>query len=139
MGTLPKLPENSVPLQTSRRSHEQDNRAETNREPSPQEEAARKSYINAVSAKIRKQWDKISRNIPPNSASITIFKFVVTRNGTLGEIELVQSSGRERADSLAMNSIQSSAPFELIPLEIKDPWLEITMGFNYNSFSVSDR
>ena len=54
---------------------------------------------------------------------------MIFRMGNIGEPRLVQSSGEDELDALAIKSIFDSEPFPPFPQEIKDPNIVITINF----------
>ncbi len=88
------------------------------------------SYLAEVQKRIKRNW------FPPRGAeSLTLtLKFKVLKDGKLGGIKLVRSSGIAAADDAAKTAITNSAPFPPLPKGAGDD-VDIKFTFDYNVFS----
>ncbi len=59
-------------------------------------------------------------------------KFTILKNGRLGGIELVRTSGREDLDNAAMRALKDAAPFWPLPEDWKKDSISITGHFIYS-------
>ena len=74
-------------------------------------------YNQKLKERIESVW-----KYPPEAASRGIYgdliiRFTILKNGRLGKIELVRTSGHEDLDDAAMNALKDAAPFWPIPNE----------------------
>jgi TonB family protein len=88
------------------------------------------SYVGEMQKRIKKNW------YPPRGAeSLTVtLKFKVLKDGSLGSVRLVRSTGISAADDAAKAAITNSAPFPPLPKGAGDD-IDIKFTFDYNVFN----
>lgn len=88
------------------------------------------SYLAEVQKRIKKAW------YPPRgneSKSVTL-KFKVRKDGSVGAIKLVASSGLAIVDQAATTAVKNAAPYPPLPAGSGDE-IDIKFTFDYNVFS----
>lgn len=90
-------------------------------------------YIKYLQNKIKSNWS------PPKGrhSKRVIALFKLSREGTLQEVKIKESSGNEDVDKSALKAINRSAPFNPFPKESKEKSLDIQFTFDYNVFMDS--
>lgn len=88
------------------------------------------SYLAEVQKRIKKNW------FPPrgNESKSCTLKFKVLKDGSLGKIKLVTSSGIPIVDQAASTAVKNSAPFPPLPAGSPDD-IDIKFTFDYNVFN----
>ncbi len=84
-------------------------------------------YVAAIQEKVYSNW-KSPVGAEHNQVKAS---FVVFPVGKIDRPSLVQSSGNEVLDSLALRAISASEPFPPFPKELKEPNLHIVVHFRY--------
>ncbi len=98
-------------------------------------------YADRLLLAVREKWYPL---IPRSSESLNndraaaVIEFVVGKEGTLGEMKMVEGSGNNSLDSAAWNAIQSVASFAPIPPRFQLKSLRLRFHFAY-SHTSSDR
>lgn len=94
------------------------------------EEVDLSGYFSEVQKRIKKNW------FPPRGAeSLTVvLKFRILKDGSLGTIKMVRSSGISAADDAAKAAVTASAPFASLPKGVDDN-LDVKFTFDYNVFN----
>lgn len=88
------------------------------------------SYLAEVQKRVKKTW------FPPRgneSKSVTV-KFKIKRDGSLGVIKLVNSSGVAVVDDAARTAVKSAAPYPPLPAGSPEE-IDIKFTFDYNVFN----
>ena len=88
------------------------------------------SYLAEVQKRIKKAW------FPPRgneSKSVTV-KFKVNRDGSLGKIRLIASSGIPVVDQAATTAVKNASPFPALPAGSPED-IDIKFTFDYNVFN----
>ncbi|MGQ9608327.1 MAG: energy transducer TonB [bacterium] len=90
-----------------------------------------KEYANYVRNKIesKKRYPIIARNMGIEGR--VKVKLVISKDGNLEKIDILESSGYEILDETAIQSIRDAAPFPPIPEEIKKNKLELSIYMTY--------
>jgi len=71
---------------------------------------------------------------PKDTESLRIkVQFVAHRNGSMGNLRLIKSSGNALADQAALRAVQNAAPFKPLP-EGAPPSVDIEFTFDYNVY-----
>lgn len=89
------------------------------------------SYLAEMQKRIKKNW------FPPRgteSKSVTL-KFKVHKDGSVGTIKLVVSSGLPMVDAAAKTAVQNGAPYPALPAGSPDEGIDIKFTFDYNVFN----
>ncbi|HEV7306841.1 TonB family protein [Ensifer sp.] len=73
------------------------------------------NYKGKVRSKVQRVFLRKSRGIRSGEGSAATVAFVVAANGGLASVNLVRSSGSDRLDKAAIDSVRSAAPFAAIP------------------------
>jgi len=85
-------------------------------------------YMNELKRRIKKDWYP-----PKGKESLKIvLLFRVEKNGKLGNINVVKSSGDTLADKAAINAVRAAAPFRPLPAEFRGQSIDIQFYFDYN-------
>jgi TonB family protein len=91
-------------------------------------------YPDEILGKVRSQWyPEIPRLKSANSLTkgITVVEFVVHKDGSLGNVSSVESSGSDVLDGTARDAITSAAPFKPFPEALRDKELKMRLHFGY--------
>ena len=91
-------------------------------------------YNQKLKERIESVW-----KYPPEAASRGIYgdliiRFTILKNGRLGNIELIRTSGHEHLDAAAMKALKDAAPFWPIPNEWEMENYTITGHFIYTIY-----
>lgn len=94
------------------------------------------SYMQRLKDKIEGIW-----KYPPEAAEKGIYgdlyiRFTIKKNGKLGNIELLRTSGYRSLDEAAMKALKDAEPFWPLPDEWKKEDLVITGHFIYSLYGV---
>lgn len=90
-------------------------------------------YPDRILATIRRQWyPKIPRDVKGGEPSTTEIEFTILRDGSLGNMNLSQSSGNDMLDNAAREAVQSAVPFPPLPSKWPDKSLTFRFHFLYN-------
>lgn len=73
------------------------------------------NYKGKVRSKVQRVFQRKSRGIRSGEGDAATVVFVVAANGGLASVNLVRSSGSDRLDKAAIDSVRSAAPFAAIP------------------------
>ncbi|GEM_PF-6570451 len=84
------------------------------------------SYASIIKDKIYSHWE-VPLGVPIRKKIVV--SIMIFRMGTIEKPRLVQSSGEEKLDALAIKAIFDSEPFPPFPKEIKDPNIVININF----------
>jgi TonB family protein len=99
------------------------------------------SYADRILQAVREKWYPL---IPKSTESsnkdrgATVIEFVVRREGTLGRMRMVESSGNKSLDAFAWNGIKSVASFAPMPPDFHLKSLRLRFHFGYNQ-ATADR
>ena len=89
-----------------------------------------KDYMPKMQNKIKSNW-----NPPKNeSSSKIILNYEIKKDGTLGEIKVLTSSGDTNADEMAIEALKNSAPFEPLPEGFAGDKIDVQFTFDYNVY-----
>ena len=87
-------------------------------------------YMSEIQRKIRANW------IPPiynsNSSKKIVVIFKISKDGSLLSYKVTNSSGIQDLDNSAINAIKKSAPFNPLPKEYEEDYVDINFSFDYN-------
>lgn len=85
-------------------------------------------YVATVTQTIYQQWQRIN----PDRTRETIVRFEVNRLGQLIDLHVAQASGSDRADQIAIEAIEATAPFAPFPSDLPAPSIVINFRFAHN-------
>ncbi len=91
----------------------------------------KKEYLNEITKNINNNWQTKLPLTVSNIQDIKI-KFKVLKNGQLDSYEIINSSGNNEIDNLAIKTLKESSPFIAFPKEIDNSSVSITYIFNCN-------
>lgn len=77
--------------------------------------AGTENYKGKVRAKVLRAFTRKARGIRRGEGAAATVVFVVSANGGLASVNLARSSGSDRLDKAALDSVRSAAPFSAIP------------------------
>ncbi|HEY9659246.1 MAG TPA: TonB family protein [Allocoleopsis sp.] len=84
-------------------------------------------YDAALQRKIRANW----RSIQVSQSSKVKVRLVLDRQGQLKDLKLLQVSGDEDANTVALEAVRSAAPFAPFPAEAMQDSLQVDFTFEY--------
>ncbi|AVH64115.1 energy transducer TonB [Nostoc sp. 'Peltigera membranacea cyanobiont' N6] len=88
------------------------------------------SYLNKLKQRVQQQW------LPGMSQSNrrTVLNFTINRSGQVSNLNIVQTSGFNVTDEVALNAIQRSAPFAPLPTGYTKNYIDIEFTFSINVY-----
>jgi protein TonB len=107
------------------------------KEPSPEKgltfesEFKHRGYMKMLKEKIESIWQYPKEAARLGLSGDLYIKFTIMRNGKLGEVELVRTSGYKELDEAAMKALKDAEPYWPLPADWKKDTLEITGHFIY--------
>ena len=93
------------------------------------------SYMHDLYMSIKTKWHA---SMPPSlrqgQRGINIVQFRVLQDGTVPDdfLKLRQSSGGKDFDEASLGAIRQSGPFNHLPKDFSQPFIELRMSFYYN-------
>lgn len=93
------------------------------------------AYTSRLQTKIKSNWNQPNNNFSQK----VIINFKINKNGLLISHYIKQSSGDKSTDNAAIQAIIYSAPFEPLPIEYQEEFIEIDFSFNYDVFNSSGK
>jgi TonB family protein len=94
------------------------------------------AYMRRLHNDIQRNWDPlIPQEVQPPlmKKGIVGIRFIILRDGQIGDIKLETASGDVALDKAAWYAITSEGQFPPLPKEFKGPQLELRVGFFYNT------
>ena len=94
------------------------------------------AYMRRLHNDIQRNWDPlIPQEVQPPlmKKGIVGIRFIILRDGSIGDIKLETTSGDVALDKAAWYGITSEGQFPPLPKEFKGPQLELRVGFFYNT------
>lgn len=85
-------------------------------------------YTDRLHEKINQRWQQIAIDTSREAR----VRFVINRQGQLGDVEITRTSGSAIADQSAMQAVLSAAPFEPLPRESTEEALVVNFTFTYH-------
>ena len=85
-------------------------------------------YMRELQRRIRMNWNP--PKVSESKRVVVIFK--VAKDGRLLSCSVYKSSGLPSADQAALDAIKATAPFKPLPVEYKNPSMDIQFTFDYN-------
>jgi protein TonB len=107
------------------------------KEPSPEKglyfesEFKHRGYMKMLKEKIESIWQYPKEAARRGLSGELYIKFTIRRDGRLGEVELIRTSGYKDLDEAAMKALQDAEPYWPLPPDWKKDTLEITGHFIY--------
>ncbi|MEH2040168.1 TonB family protein [Nostoc sp.] len=88
------------------------------------------SYLNKLKQRVQQQW------LPGMSQSNrrTVLNFTINRSGQVSNLNIVQTSGFNVTDEVALNAIQRAAPFAPLPIGYTKNYIDIEFTFSINVY-----
>jgi TonB family protein len=88
------------------------------------------SYLNKLKQRVQQQW------LPGMSQSNrrTVLNFTINRSGQVSNLNIVQTSGFNVTDQVALNAIQRAAPFAPLPTGYTKNYIDIEFTFSINVY-----
>ena len=63
-----------------------------------------------------------------------ILKYEIKKDGTLGDYDVIKSSGDKNVDKAAIKALKKSSPFEPLPEGFTGDKVDVQFTFDYNVF-----
>lgn len=88
------------------------------------------AYLEQLQQKVRQQW------IPglTQHSQRTVLHFVVSSEGQVSNLRIVQPSGFSMTDQAAMSAVKRAAPFAPLPTSYSQDYINIQFTFNINVY-----
>ena len=83
-------------------------------------------YISLVRNSLSNKW---MTKMPSSGEMTAVIFFNIKRNGTIKGLKVEKSSGNRLFDNAALNSVESSAPFEVLPDDFLEKNLSVHVEF----------
>jgi periplasmic protein TonB len=83
-------------------------------------------YFAEIRRRIKLNWQPES----PQEEQLTVLNFAIQRNGQITGLRVAETSGEQQVDQDALEAVQKSAPFDILPQSFKRDRLEIQFSFN---------
>ncbi len=90
------------------------------------EQDALAPYFAEIRRRIKLNWQPES----PGEEQFTVLTFAIQRDGQLTGLKVAETSGAQQVDRDALEAVQKSAPFDILPQSFKRDRLEIQFSFN---------
>ncbi|NOZ84355.1 MAG: energy transducer TonB [Epsilonproteobacteria bacterium] len=90
------------------------------------------SYMAHIKRQVESVWIYPEEAIEKGETGVLFLFFVINRNGSLKNIKLINSSGREILDNAAINALKDAAPFPALPKRLNIDRLKVYASFQYN-------
>ena len=90
------------------------------------------SYFTHIKRKIELVWEYPRRAAAMGQEGSLLLRFTILKDGRLGGIKLLQSSGYRLLDQEAIRAVREAAPFNPIPDRLHKNRLNIMATFNYS-------
>ena len=91
-----------------------------------------KTYMSAVKKQIKHNWS------PPKSMASqrVVASFLVLKDGTIEDIEIVQSSQNNEIDDAAIQAVKISSPLPPLPDDYGSSAIYVDFTFDYRTHSI---
>lgn len=89
-------------------------------------------YLKVTETRVFGNWDILQVNMSVTRDTKVVVLFYIKRNGTLGNVEIEQTSYDAAVDQSAMEAVYNSAPFPPLPDGYKEDTLPVHFGFSIN-------
>jgi protein TonB len=88
-------------------------------------------YVQAVQRRISSNWLQATVNPTIQWAPRAVIDFEILRDGTIANIQLVQSSGYPSVDASAVRAIQASSPLNPLPGAYSGSYVNVEFWFDF--------
>ena len=89
------------------------------------------SYVDAVRNRISSNWLQSTVDPTVRWAPRASFSFTVLRDGTVTNVQMLQSSGNRSVDNSALRAIQSSSPMSALPSNYSGSSVTVEFWFDF--------
>ncbi len=93
-------------------------------------------YMQRLKEKIESAWHYPSEAAARGIYGDLYIRFTIKRDGKLGAVELVRTSGHKMLDDAAVKALRNAEPFWPLPENIEDDALTITGRFIYSLYGT---
>jgi TonB family protein len=93
------------------------------------------SYMRDLYISVKHEWfASMPPSVQQGQRGIDIVQFRILQDGTVPEdfLKLRQSSGRKDFDRASLGAIRKTAPFNHLPKDFSQPFIELCVSFYYN-------
>ena len=87
-------------------------------------------YMPKMQQQIKSNWEPVKRE----NSSRVILKYEIKKDGTLGDYDVIKSSGDKNVDKAAIKALKKSSPFEPLPEGFTGDKVDVQFTFDYNVF-----
>lgn len=94
-------------------------------------ELQHRGYMKKLKEKIESIWKYPEEAVRRGMSGDLYIKFSIHKDGSLGEIELIRTSGYSDFDKAAIKALKDAAPYWPLPDDVKEGELSITGHFIY--------
>jgi TonB family protein len=88
-------------------------------------------YVTAVQQRISGNWLQSTINPSMQYAPRMVVDFTILRDGTITNVQVVQSSNDSSVDTSAVRAVQNSSPLTRLPGEYRGSSVNVTFWFDY--------
>ncbi len=88
-------------------------------------------YVEAVRRRVSGNWFQSSVDPSLRFAPRAVVNFQITRDGSVGSIQILKSSGNESVDRSAVRAIRDSSPFERLPSGYSGSYVMVEFWFDF--------
>lgn len=88
-------------------------------------------YVDAVRNRVSSNWLQASVDASLQWAPRAVVTFDILRNGTITNVQILQSSGNRSVDNSALRAIQSSSPANPLPGEYSGDKVSVEFWFDF--------
>ncbi len=89
------------------------------------------SYVDAVRNRISSNWLQSTVDPAVRWAPRASFSFTILRDGTVTNVQMLQSSGNRSVDNSALRAIQSSSPMSALPSNYSGSSVTVEFWFDF--------
>lgn len=86
-------------------------------------------YLAAIMSKVSRNWNPMAGYLPSGGELISIVSFTVRKNGTIENIRITESCGKDSIDKQAIRAVQLSNPLPELPPAYTNSSLEVHFAF----------
>jgi periplasmic protein TonB len=97
-----------------------------------------RTYIDEIKRRIFAFWVYPREAAQQKQAGSGVVVFMVRRDGRIGEINIVRSTGADILDRYIENAIRLAAPFPSIPCKVTEEAVPLTLNFKYTLGGLQD-
>ena len=99
-------------------------------------------YTDQVLGAVQQKWYALTaraERAPDGNPGETTIEASIKRDGSIGKITMVESSGETTLDNFALEGVKSAGPFPPLPTTYASEMLELRFHFEYNRPASEDR